>query len=167
MKQKRKFVLPLIAMLVAVSAIAQSPSIPSSEEIVRALQPQAKTRSLGSGGKTRNLVPMVDLTINFDFDSATIRDDGKGPLKNLAAALNDARLSGLKFRVEGHTDAKGTAAYNDALSARRAQTVVGFLAAEGVSAERLESVGKGFHELLDPKNPQAPQNRRVRVLTLL
>lgn len=166
MKQKWKVIFSLVGLLVAIGAIAQSPSNPSSEEIIRALQPQAKTRSLGFGGNTRNLAPMVDLTINFDYDSATIRDEVRGALQNLAAALNDARLSGLKFRVEGHTDAKGTAAYNDALSDRRAQSVVGFLVAEGVGADRLESVGKGFHELLDPKNPQAPQNRRVRVLTL-
>lgn len=167
MTREIRFSVMMTLLLAAGGLVAQPQSNLTSEEIVKALQPPVMTRSLGaSGGKARNLVPTVDLMINFDFDSATLRGESKDLLKNLAAALRDQRLSQFRFRVEGHTDAKGTAAYNDALSERRAQTVVGFLAAEGVSAERLDAVGKGFNELLDPNNPQAPENRRVRVSTL-
>lgn len=151
--------LPLLA---PAAAFAQ-PATPGVEDMVRALTPQARTRSLA--GSTRNLQPMLDLTIHFDFDSATIRADSKKPLQDLAQALQDGRLSSFRFQVEGHTDAQGTAAYNDSLSERRAQAVVGFLSAEGAGAERLQPVGKGFRELLDTADPKSAKNRRVRILT--
>ena len=155
----RACALPLLA---PVAALAQ-PATPGVEDMVRALTPQARTRSLA--GSTRNLQPMLDLTIHFDFDSATIRAESKKPLQDLAQALQDGRLSSFRFQVEGHTDAQGTAAYNDSLSERRAQAVVGFLSAEGVGVERLQPVGKGFRELLDTADPKSAKNRRVRILT--
>jgi outer membrane protein OmpA-like peptidoglycan-associated protein len=149
--------------LLAPSAAFAQPAAPGVEDMVRALTPQARTRSLA--GSTRNLQPILDLTIHFDFDSATIRAESKKPLQDLAQALQDGRLSTFRFQVEGHTDAQGTAAYNDSLSERRAQAVVGFLSTEGVGVERLQPVGKGFRELLDTADPKSAKNRRVRILT--
>jgi outer membrane protein OmpA-like peptidoglycan-associated protein len=145
-------------------AAAQSPGAPSVDDMVKALTPAPKTRSLGAG--TRNLVPTLDLTVNFDFDSAWLRPDGRDLLKSLASALSDPRLQNFRFRVEGHTDGQGTEAYNDQLSQRRADAVVAYLLSTGVQTERLEAVGKGFRELLDQADPKSPANRRVRVVTL-
>lgn len=153
----------LVLPLLAASAAFAQPAMPGVEDMVRALTPQPLTRSLA--GPTRNLQPMLDLTIHFDFDSATIRAESRKPLQDLAQALQDGRLASFRFQVEGHTDAQGTTAYNDSLSERRAQAVVGFLSAEGVVAERLQPVGKGFRELLDTADPKSAKNRRVRILT--
>jgi flagellar motor protein MotB len=49
------------------------------------------------------------------------------------------------------------------LSARRAQAVVTYLQSQGVEAVRLQSVGKGFTELLNNTDPLAAENRRVRI----
>ena len=69
--------------------------------------------------------------------------------------------------IEGHTDKKGTAAYNMELSKRRAEAVKDYLVrAMGVPADRLETVGKGFSEPANPRNPNAPENRRVIVVNL-
>jgi len=143
-------------------AIAQSTPL-NVEEMVRALTPPAKTRSLGA--PTRNLQPSLDLTIHFDLDSAVIREESKKPLQNLATALKDGRLGSFKFQVEGHTDSRGTAAYNEALSARRAEAVKTFLNTEGVAPDRLVSVGKGFRDPLDTVDTKAAINRRVRIVT--
>jgi len=147
-------------------ALAQQPrSDASVEEIVNALSPPARTRSLNA----RNLrvePARIDLTVNFDFDSARLKDDSKPQLERLAEALRNDRLASLRFQVEGHTDAQGTASYNDALSARRAEAVVAFLAQAGIDREKLQSVGRGFRDLLDATDPKAAKNRRVRILTL-
>ena len=138
---------------------------PSTEELVQALTPPAATRSLGA----RNLrveAPSVDLTVNFDFDSARLLPDARALVDRLAAAMDSPALRTLRFRVEGHTDARGALAHNEALSTRRARAVVDLLIARGVASDRLEAVGKGFAELLDPADPHAALNRRVRVRVL-
>ena len=153
-----------LSVLSVLPVSAQPRADASVEEIVQALTPQPKTRSLGRNMKVEPA--KIDLTINFDFDSAKLKEESKPQLGRLAEALKTERLATLKFQVEGHTDAQGTAAYNDALSTRRAATVVSFLTQSGVEAERLQSVGKGFTDLLEPSDPKSPKNRRVRVLTI-
>ncbi len=123
----------------------------------------ATTRSM------RNLVPQkreLDLVVQFDFDSARLQATSRPLLQNLAEAMATSRLSGTRFLGQGHTDAKGTAAYNEALSARRAQAVADFLQSKGIAASRLQTEGKGFNELLLKDQPEAPENRRVRIVAL-
>ena len=157
MKQWTLLLLALLSLVLAQQAPLKV------EEMVRALTPPPMTRSLGAS--TRNLQPTLDLTIQFDLDSAVIREESKKPLQDLATALKDGRLDAFKFQVEGHTDSRGTAAYNDALSARRAESVVSFLSSEGVVANRLVAVGKGFREPIDSLDLKAAINRRVRIVT--
>ncbi|MEO0558144.1 MAG: OmpA family protein, partial [Bacteroidota bacterium] len=73
-----------------------------------------------------------------------------------------------QIAVVGHTDDVGEADANLDLSARRAQTVVAYLAARGVAPERLKAVGKGETEpLVNDTTPEArAQNRRVEVYIL-
>lgn len=152
----------LCPLRLTAQASAAPLNAPSTEELVRALTPSATTRSLGA----RNLrveAPSVDLTVNFDFDSARLLPDARALVERLAAALDSPALRALRFRVEGHTDARGTLSYNEALSTRRARAVVDLLIARGVAGDRLEAAGKGSAELLDPADPHAALNRRVRV----
>jgi outer membrane protein OmpA-like peptidoglycan-associated protein len=164
---KRIGLLLTAVLLVQVGAVfAQAPKTSATvDEIVKSLAPtQAPTtRSLG-----RNLVPEVksiDLVIQFDFDSAKLQDVSKPLLDGLAQALNTDRLRALDFKVEGHTDAKGTPEYNQNLSAHRANTVVAYLVLRGVERSRLIAEGKGFSDLLTPQDPYATVNRRVRITT--
>jgi outer membrane protein OmpA-like peptidoglycan-associated protein len=79
--------------------------------------------------------------------------------------------SELRVAVEGHTDPYGRREYNQALSERRAQTVLNYLSAGGIAAGRL--VSKGFGEeclvLADDNDvPKLPKNdhrvnRRVEI----
>jgi len=162
----RSVALVLCMLYLTPLALAQQPrSDATVEEIVQALSPPARTRSLNA----RNLrvePARIDLTVNFDFDSARLKDESKPQLERLAEALRNDRLASLRFQVEGHTDAQGTASYNDTLSAKRADAVVMFLTQAGVERDKLQSVGKGFRDLLDPTDPKAARNRRVRILTL-
>ena len=158
----KRLALSLAFILAVVSASAQLVQQASKEDLIEKLTPPPPptTRSL------RNLVPKpvnVDLSINFDFDSARLQASSKPLLDNLAQAMNSERLGALKFKVEGHTDAKGKNEYNQELSTRRASAVQAYLVGQSVNAERLQSEGKGASELLVPEKPLASENRRVRI----
>ena len=158
----KKWSIALTMLVSLTSASAQLVQQASTEDLIDKLTPPApKTRSLG-----RNIAPKpvtIDLSINFDFDSANLQASSKPLLDNLAAAMNSERLASLKFRVEGHTDAKGKAEYNQELSARRALAVQNYLISQNVANDRLQAEGKGFSELLLPEKPLASENRRVRI----
>lgn len=161
----KKLVLSLCCVLAFVGSWAQAPRADVSvDEIVNALTPAPRTRSL-----TRNLKvepAKIDLTIQFDFNSTRINDDSRPQLERLAQALQHERLASMRFQIEGHTDAQGSAAYNLSLSSRRADAVLAFLSQQGVDKDKLQALGKGFSDLLDPAEPKAPKNRRVRIVTL-
>lgn len=146
---------------------AQAPAANASvQDIVDRLAPSSGplTRSL-----SRNIVPQrrqIDLVVNFNFDSAQLQPQSLPQLQRLAEAMQTERLAAQRFRVEGHTDAKGAVRYNEELSSRRARSVVDFLRAQGVSPERLQAEGRGASELLDKDQPLAPENRRVRIVAL-
>jgi OOP family OmpA-OmpF porin len=110
--------------------------------------------------------PSITLrTITFEFGSAQLRPESVETLRNLGGALNQELKDEKAFVIEGHTDKTGTRAYNDALSKHRADAVKEYLVRDmGVSAERLQTIGKGYSEPIDPKHPYAAANRRVVML---
>lgn len=103
----------------------------------------------------------------FDFDKSELRDSVKPYLTAVASAINNSKLSQLEIR--GHTDAKGSNDYNQALSERRANTVKQALVALGVS-DSTSAVGFGEQKPVAPNtlnnqdNPAGRQlNRRVEL----
>ena len=110
--------------------------------------------------------PSLSLLIQFDFNSATVRPESQQALANLSQALQSSELVSFKFAVEGHTDAKGSAGYNQKLSQSRAGAVRDFLVAQGVATDRLTAAGKGSSDLANRAEPFAPENRRVRIVNL-
>ena len=88
----------------------------------------------------------------FDFDKADIRPDAENALKQAAGIVREKAKRGV--RVEGHTDAKGSAEYNQKLSERRANSVKNWLVQkEGLRNVRFSTAGFGA------KNPVAPNTK--------
>jgi len=106
----------------------------------------------------------------FDFDKAAIRASAIPTLERVRAAA--AQTGTRPVRVEGHTDAVGTPAYNQRLSEARAQAVARWLTDAGVERERVDSAGFGATRPVAPNrrpdgrdDPAGRQrNRRVTVL---
>jgi hypothetical protein len=78
--------------------------VPSVDEIVNALDPHTApaTRSLRGIEVVPGVEPSkpsIDLTINFEFDSAELKPDALQTLKRLEVALQDPRLTGFKFLI--------------------------------------------------------------------
>lgn len=79
--------------------------------------------------------------IFYDFDKATLREDSKSELQRLVSLLIE--YASMTIELSSHTDAKGSDEYNQRLSQMRAQSVVDFLVANGVSKSRLVAQGYG------------------------
>lgn len=104
------------------------------------LEPAGKTgESLGAQLDKQGKVDLYG--IYFDTDQATLKDASTTVLEQVRALL-EARPQ-LRLTVAGHTDAEGGDAHNQALSARRAEAVVAWLAEHGVDLSRLRAEGHG------------------------
>lgn len=85
--------------------------------------------------------PVVIENIFYDFDKATLRPESKEALDEMIKMLNDN--PNVTIELGAHTDRKGTDEYNERLAQRRAQSVVDYLIAGGIAADRLEAKGYG------------------------
>ena len=77
-------------------------------------------------------------TVNFAFNSAELDAGARDTLREQAHWIN--QFPEVRFRVYGHTDKVGSNAYNKSLGLRRANAVVNYLVAQGISRGRLEAV---------------------------
>ena len=131
-----------------------------------------KTRSLSSGEREEiaeiaETKPKIDLDIQFDYNSAEISASSLPSVQSLGRALSSNNLRGSTFIVAGHTDAIGTAAYNQDLSERRADSIKRYLVDKfGINGTDLVTVGYGKDKPKDPSAPMDPANRRVQVVNM-
>ncbi|GAB4362133.1 MAG: OmpA family protein [Methylohalobius crimeensis] len=147
---------------------------PSADEMGKLLFPD-KT---GSGPKTRSLTfntvspepkqakesVAIALPIQFDFNSAKLREEAKPYLDEIGRMLTMDQFQQERIIIEGHTDASGSDSYNEWLSQQRAKAVKEYLYSRfSVEPERLQIVGRGEHTPLPDKDPFDPLNRRVEL----
>jgi outer membrane protein OmpA-like peptidoglycan-associated protein len=109
--------------------------------------------------------PAIDLEILFEYDSADISPKALPALIALGNALSRQDLKGSVFFINGHTDAAGSADYNQALSQRRANSVRRMLLEHyKLAPDTLIAVGFGKEQLKNPANPLSEENRRVQIV---
>jgi outer membrane protein OmpA-like peptidoglycan-associated protein len=106
------------------------------------------------------------LSVQFGFDEYSISPASATTLNNLATALNDVRLRGVSYEINGHTDLRGNFSHNIALSALRAKSISDFLRKSGVQLPPIRTQGFGPLQLLYLDQPFNPENRRVEVIAL-
>lgn len=88
--------------------------------------------------------PVVLENIFYEFDKATLLPESKKELDGLIDLLNTN--PNVTIELSAHADRKGSDEYNIKLSQRRAESVVNYLIAGGISKDRLTAVGKGKSE---------------------
>ena len=107
----------------------------------------------------------------FDFDKADLRKDARSALKQVGDIIREKAKGAV--RIEGHTDSKGSDAYNQKLSQRRANSVKDWLIKnEGLKSVRFSTSGFGAKKPAvsntkpdgsdDPEGRQ--KNRRVEIV---
>lgn len=109
--------------------------------------------------------PNVRLNILFDFDKSNIKSQYRGEVTKAADFLK--QYPDANAVVEGHTDSKGTDAYNQALSERRAAAVRDALIRDhGINPSRISAQGFGESRPVATNDTDEgrAQNRRVMVV---
>ena len=157
---------------VALWACSVPPAIGQSDEAVRSRTAISRTATAermrqiltvpaGSGTEVSLVAP-----VPFRVGSAALTAEARALLGRLADAMQHEALAGVRFVLEGHTDASGSAAYNLELSERRAESVFEFLVLRGVALERLSVQAYGESRSLPGVDPYDARNRRVEVVKL-
>lgn len=121
--------------------------------------PDAKVERVGEG-----IVVEFSSDVLFGFDQSSLSYESQKSLDKLEQVLNT--YPDTDIEVQGHTDSKGSVAYNQSLSERRAGTVSTYLKNQGISSSRVKI--KGFGEEVPKYNNNTAsgrdQNRRVEFL---
>ncbi len=99
----------------------------------------------------------------FDYNKATLKPAAKDNLDRLAKDLKNMDLRSVT--VTGHTDSRGSDAYNQKLSERRAQSVKAYLISKGVDGKKIATKGMGEKQPAADNATEAGrrQNRRVTI----
>ncbi|HEV3456967.1 MAG TPA: OmpA family protein, partial [Thermoanaerobaculia bacterium] len=121
--------------------------------------------ALGATESALEVTVSLPADVLFDFDKAEIRPDAAAALARLATVIR-AYPAG-RAEIQGHTDAKGNAAYNQALSERRAEAVKRWLVErEKIAADHLATHGFGKSRPVADNGTEAgrQKNRRVEVV---
>lgn len=109
--------------------------------------------------------PAIDLEILFEYNSADISPKAVPALDSLGHALSRQDLKGTVFFIDGHTDAAGSADYNQMLSQRRANSVRRVLIEQyRLAPDTLIAAGFGKEQLRNPASPLGEENRRVQIV---
>jgi outer membrane protein OmpA-like peptidoglycan-associated protein len=128
-----------------------------ASELARSLR-SAKVERVGEG-----IQITFESGLLYDMNSDVVRPEARRNLRALAASLN--QYPGSSVLVVGHTDNTGTAAYNLALSERRAAAAADYLVVLGVNKDRIDTRGMGEREPIASNDTERGRelNRRLEV----
>jgi len=125
-----------------------------------------RTKEVAAAAEAANVQRTQDILtatfrseVLFDFDSAELKAGANTELARVASVLK--KYPQTTIRVEGHTDGKGSDAYNQELSKRRADAVRTALIQQGIDPSRIEAVGLGETR---PISSNDAMNRRVTIV---
>lgn len=104
--------------------------------------------------------------VHFDFNKATIKKEYIPVLDEVVKFLKEN--PNVKVRIEGFTDDIGSKKYNNELALKRAKTVADYLISNGISRDRIQTVGYGKERYIAPNNSSIGRltNRRVEFITI-
>lgn len=181
----RPLLVTVVALLLTASAAAQDTEFRTLDIGFRTLDLEFRTLDLMiaatevEGAVTDLAIEETETEIRialsadvlFDFDSSDIKPEAAAALRQVAALVREHPNQ--PVRIEGHTDSKGSDAYNKALSEDRALSVQDWLVEEeGLNGGDFETIGFGESQPAAPNelpdgsdDPDGRQkNRRVEIV---
>jgi outer membrane protein OmpA-like peptidoglycan-associated protein len=113
-------------------------------------------------------LPTFNVDIQFDVDTPIVQPASYQTVGRIADAMVYSSLLPYGFLIVGHTESTGRRENNAILSQRRADAIRDILVNTfKIASKRLQSVGLGEEQLLDPGRPNAPANNQVQIMTVM
>lgn len=137
----------------------------AEEEARRRAAAQARADSIAEARRIeearRAAVANLTAMVFFDYDESTITAEGESILRDKVEVLRSN--PGVRIRIEGHADERGSTEYNVALGNRRAEAVVRFLTSFGIDASRFTTTSFGEERPLQRGESESAfaRNRRA------
>jgi outer membrane protein OmpA-like peptidoglycan-associated protein len=149
----------------AQNAQAQAESAKSQAQAAQAQLASAQQQLADLQAKQTERGMVVTLgDVLFDTGQATLKPGANLALTRLATFLSANPQT--RILIEGHTDSRGSDEYNEVLSERRARAVATELMSRGISADQLQTLGRGKnYPVASNDTPEGrQQNRRVEII---
>src|SRR5262249_39334014 len=142
---------------------AQAAKVQAEQAQAAAQNAQQQLKDLEARQTDRGMVITLG-DVLFDTGQATLKPGANLELDRIGQYLQ--RNPQTHAIIEGHTDSRGSAEYNEELSQRRAQAVAASLSERGISPYRIQAVGRGkdFPVASNDTPSGRQQNRRVEIV---
>jgi outer membrane protein OmpA-like peptidoglycan-associated protein len=155
------------AVAEAQAGLAAKPAAipPASAQAQGGAQKSEKGVAEAQGHEGGGKVKIITASLLFKTGSAELMPSAKSQLDEVAQALS-AQPQANNVKVQGYTDSTGTAAINDPLSMKRAETVADYLESKGVPKDRVTAEGFGKKDPVSTANTTEGHalNRRVDIV---
>jgi outer membrane protein OmpA-like peptidoglycan-associated protein len=139
----------------------------TKDNIPKEMAFESKMKELVSPLKKGRVFELTN--VYYNFNDASLRPDAKRDLEALVTIMN--AYPEVEIELGSHTDCRGSDAYNDDLSTRRANSVVRYLVDHGVTKSRVLPKGYGEHQLrnqcadgVECTEEEHQRNRRTEVM---
>jgi len=170
---KARILITAAATAIAFTLVGCAKKVSTSEEAMESgATPITTSSAVGLSPifpGTKNLSPedqerLETRVFYFDYDSNQVREEYYSIVR--AHALNLVENPGVRIRVEGHTDDRGSREYNIALGERRAQAVMNILLMEGANRNQISLVSYGSEKSAVPGYEESAwqYNRRAVIV---
>lgn len=128
--------------------MASKPAFGTSTSRIRRLPKRSKPKEVFADLRLLKVGDVVTIdNIYYNLGQFNLRPDASRELDKLVATMQ--KNPSLVIEIRSHTDSRGDAARNKALSTERAKAVVSHLAAKGISRRRMAAVGMGESQLVN------------------
>ncbi|MCX6214033.1 OmpA family protein [Spirosoma sp.] len=128
--------------------VASKPAFGTNTNRIKRLPKKTKPNEVSADLRMLSVGDVVTIdNIYYDLDHSSLREDAARELDKVVATMR--KYPSLIIEIRSHTDSRGDAEHNKALSLQRAKAVAAYLASKGISRKRMATLGMGESQLVN------------------
>ncbi|MFD2932513.1 OmpA family protein [Spirosoma flavum] len=128
--------------------VASKPAFGTNTNRIKRLPKKTKPKEMSADLRMLSVGDVVTIdNIYYDLDRYSLRTDAARELDKVVATMR--KYPSLIIEIRSHTDSRGDAEHNKALSLQRAKAVANYLVSKGISRKRMATIGMGESQLVN------------------